>query len=88
MQNAANDNRSILFTTIDKAVPGQAITIAQAHRRNGRSYAEFVGHAGDGRHVFVRKLISGMWRSRWTKPMRVERAAIIAVHDVMAQAAA
>jgi hypothetical protein len=76
-----------LITSIDFAVPGQALTIAQQHRRFGRSYAEFVGHVGNGRHVLVRKLISGMWRARWTKPLAIERADILAIHANMARAA-
>lgn len=84
---AANDNRPQLSASIDRAVPGQALTIRQAHRRFGRSYAAFVGHAGDGRHVLVRKLIASMYRVRWTKPLKVERAAIISVSTYMASPA-
>ena len=54
MARAANDNRKQLFPTVDRAIAGQALTIAQPHRRFGQAYAEFVGHAGDGRHVLVR----------------------------------
>lgn len=82
----ANDNQPVLIASIDHAVAGQALTIAQPHRRFGRSYAEFVGHAGNGKHILVRKLISGMWKSRWTKPLKVERAAVLAVHTSMAAA--
>lgn len=87
MAKSANDNRIVLIPSIDLAVAGQALTIGQPHRRHGRCYAEFVRHVGDGKHVLVRKLISGMWRGRWTKPLKVERAAIIAVHTIMAEAA-
>ena len=83
---AANDNRQQLLPTIDRAISGQALTISQPHRRFGRSYAEFVGHVGNGKHVLVRKLISSMWRARWTKPLKLERAQVIAVHTSMARA--
>jgi hypothetical protein len=83
---AANDNRPTLFRSIDLAIAGQAITIRQPHRKFGKAYAEFVGHSGDGKHVLVRKLISSMWKSRWTKPTKVERALIIDVHANMAVA--
>lgn len=86
MAQAANDNLIQLVASVDRAVPGQALTIRQPHRKFGRSYAEFVGHTGNGRHVLVRKLISSMWRARWTKPLRVARADIIAVHTTMAAA--
>lgn len=82
----ANDNRQELLPAIDLAIAGQALTIRQAHRKSGKSYAEFVGHAGNGKHVLVRKLISGMYRARWSNPIRVERAAIITVHRNMAHA--
>lgn len=85
---ATNDNRKPLFPSIDLAVPGQALTLNQPHRRFGRCYAEFVGHTGDGRHILVRKLISSTWRGRWTKPLAVERAAVAAVHTSMARVAA
>lgn len=81
----ANDNQRTFYPSIDLAVPGQAITIRQAHRRFGESYAEFVEHAGDGRRVYVRKLISSMWKARWTKPLAVFREDIIAVHGRMAR---
>lgn len=84
----ANDNAQVLVASLDRAVPGQALTIRQFHRRFGRTYAEFAGHAGDGRHVLVRKLISGMWKVRWTKPLKVERSLVIAVHTNMARGAA
>jgi hypothetical protein len=84
---AANDNQVILVPALDKAVAGQALTIAQAHRKFGQSYAEFVGHAGNGKHILVRKLISSMWKSRWSNPIKVERSLVIAVHDRMARAA-
>jgi len=87
MSSPANDNRQILLPSIDRAIPGQALTITQPHRRFGRSYAEFVRHAGDGKHVYVRKLISSMYRGRWTKPLKIERAIIIAVHTNIARAA-
>jgi hypothetical protein len=82
----ANDNAVILLPSIDRAIPGQALTLSQSHRKFGRCYAEFVGHAGDGKHVLVRKLISSMWKSRWTKPMAVPRALVTAVHTNMASA--
>lgn len=81
----ANDNAPHLIPSLDRAVAGQAITIRQPHRRFGSAYAEFVGHAGNGRHVLVRKLISSMWKARWTKPLKVERASVIAVHASMAR---
>lgn len=84
-KSPANDNRIVLIPSIDRAVPGQALTILQPHRRFGRTYAEFVRHAGDGKHIVVRKLISGMWRGRWTKPMKVDRSLIKAVHTNMAR---
>jgi hypothetical protein len=87
MTKAANDNKAQLFTSLDFAVAGQAITITQAHRKFGRCYGEFVKHCGDGKHVMVRKLISGTWKARWTNPMKVERALISAVHTNMAQVA-
>lgn len=87
MSSAANDNKPQLVASLDRAIAGQALTLTQAHRKFGRCYAEFVRHAGDGKHVFVRKLISGMWKGRWTKPLKVERALIAAVHVNMAQAA-
>lgn len=83
----ANDNRQTLLPSIDRAVPGQALSLKQPHRKFGRCYAEFVGHAGDGRHVLVRKLISGQWKGRWTKPLKVERALVIRVHTNMARGA-
>jgi hypothetical protein len=86
MTTAANDNKPQLVTSIDLAIPGQAVTIAQPHRKFGQCYAEFVGHAGDGKHILVRKLISSMYRSRWTKPMKVERRAVLKVHTLMAAA--
>lgn len=75
MSAAANDNQPHLFSSIDLAVAGQAITL-KSHRRFGH-----------GKHVYVRKLISSMYRGRWTKPMKIERALISAVHTNMAQAA-
>ena len=71
MTNAANDNRIELVASLDFAVAGQAITITQPHRKFGRCYGEFVSHVGDGKHVLVRKLISSMYRGRWTKPIKV-----------------
>lgn len=85
MGKAANDNR--LSTNLDRARAGQALTISQPHRRFGQCYAEFIGHAGDGKHILVRKNISSMFRSRWSKPLKVERAAVIDVHANMARAA-
>jgi hypothetical protein len=82
----ANDNHLELSTSIDLAVPGQAVSIQQPHRKFGRCYAQFVGHAGNGKHVLVRKLISSMWRARWTKPLRVERSLVISVHARMIEA--
>lgn len=87
MTAAANDNQVQLFASLDFAVAGQAIRITQPHRKFGRCYGEFVKHCGDGKHVMVRKLISSMYHSRWTKPMKVERTLIYAVHSHMAQAA-
>lgn len=81
----ANDNRQQFFPSIDRAIPGQALTITQPHRKFGRTYAEFVRHAGDGKHVYVRKLIAGMWKGRWTKPLKVERSLIRAVHTNLAR---
>lgn len=83
----ANDNRLQLLPSIDRAIPGQALSLTQPHRKFGRCYAEFVGHVGDGRHVLVRKLISGMWKGRWTKPLKVERALVLHVHTNMARGA-
>lgn len=85
---AANDNRKPFGATIDRAVPGQAITLAQPYRRFGRCYAEFVAHIGDGKHILVRKLISSTWRARWTKPLMVARADVIEVHGLLARGAA
>lgn len=85
MSAAANDNTPILVPSIDRAVRGQALRLSQPHRKFGSCYAEFVGHVGDGKHVRVRKLISGMWKGRWTKPIRVERALVTAVHTTMAR---
>jgi regulator of RNase E activity RraA len=87
MSKAANDNQVQLVSSIDLAVAGQALTIKQPHRKFGQAYAEFVSHAGDGKHVLVCKLISSMWKSRWTKPLKVERALILSVHTRMAQVA-
>lgn len=88
MSVPANDNRRTLVPSIDRAVPGQALSLNQPHRKFGRCYAEFVRHAGDGKHVYVRKLISGMWKGRWTKPLKVERSLIIGVSTSMARSAA
>lgn len=87
MTKTANDNQIQLITSIDFAVAGQALSIDQPHRKHGRCYAEFVGHTGNGRHVLVRKLISSMYRARWTNPIKVERSQVIAVHTNMARAA-
>jgi hypothetical protein len=87
MTTAANDNKPILVPSVDMAITGQALTITQAHRKFGRCYAEFAGHAGDGKHILVRKLISGTYRARWTRPLKVERSQIIAVHTCMARVA-
>lgn len=81
----ANDNTPRLIPSLDRAVAGQAITIRQPHRRFRTAYAEFVEHAGDGKHILVRKLISGMWKARWTGLHKVERALVIAVHASMAR---
>jgi len=75
-----------LYPSIDLAIAGQALTIRQPHRKFGSCWAEFVGHVGNGRHVLVRKNISSMWRSRYTKPLKVERADVMAVHLSMARA--
>lgn len=74
-----------LVPALDKAVSGQALTIRQAHRKFGRSYAEFVGHVGNGKHILVRKLISGTYRARWSNPLKVERIAVLAVHCNLAR---
>lgn len=74
-----------LCSTLDQAVPGQAMTLRQAHRKFGRCYAEFVAHAGDGKHILARKLISSMHSARWTKPLVVARADVMTVHTLMAQ---
>lgn len=84
---AANDNNLNLIPALDMAVAGQAVTISQPHRKFGKSYAEFVGHVGNGKHVLVRKLISGQWKARWSKPLKVERSLVIAVHDRLARVA-
>ncbi len=84
MKTAANDNRQELICNIDLATAGQALTLRQGHRRFGKAYCEFVRHAGDGKHIFVRKLISSMYSARWTKPMKVLRREILAVHPHMA----
>lgn len=76
----ANDNCQQLYPSIDLATVGQALRIKQPHRKFGQAYAEFVSHVGDGKHVMVRKLISSMWKARWTKPMRVARVDVTAVH--------
>jgi hypothetical protein len=81
----ANDNHITLTKNLDRAVPGQALTIRQPHRKFGQAYAEFVGHVGDGKHVLVKKLISSMYRARWTKPLRVARADVIEVADILAK---
>ena len=83
----ANDNQPVLFPSLDLAQTGQALTVIQPHRRFSRCYAEFVRHAGDGKHIYVRKLISSMWRARWTKPLMVDRALVSAVHATLAQTA-
>jgi hypothetical protein len=85
MSATANDNRLPLITSLDRAIPGQALTIRQAHRKFGKSYAEFVGHAGNGKHVLVRKLIASTWKARWSEPLKVARASVIAVHDILAR---
>lgn len=82
----ANDNTRQFFAVIDRAVPGQALKIEQPHRKFGSCYAEFVAHAGDGKHILVRKLISSTWRARWTNPMKVARADVLAVHTHLARA--
>jgi hypothetical protein len=83
----ANDNTPQLSTSIDRAVAGQALTIRQPHRKFGQAYAAFVGHVGDGRHVLVHKLLSGKWRARWTKPLKVERTAVIKISTHFARPA-
>lgn len=87
MAHPANDNTPILVSSIDHAIPGQALRLNQPHRKFGSCYAEFVAHAGNGKHVLVRKLISGMYRGRWTKPIRVDRALVTEVHTSMARVA-
>lgn len=85
MLQPANDNSLQLFSTIDRAVAGQAITLHQPHRKFRKCYAKFVGHTGDGKHILASKLISSMYRARWTKPLKVERALVIDVHLLMAK---
>jgi len=85
LSSPANDNRVLLVPSIDRAQPGQALSLNQPHRKFGRCYAEFVSHCGDGKHVMVRKLIAGMWKGRWTRPMKVERALIRAIYTNMAR---
>jgi hypothetical protein len=85
MPSPANDNTPILLPSIDRAIPGQALRLSQPHRKFGSCYAEFVGHTGNGKHVLVRKLISSMYRGRWTKPIRVDRALVTQVHTTMAR---
>jgi hypothetical protein len=63
------------------AEPGAAITLRQSHRKFGTCYAEFLGHVGDGKHILVSKLISGTWSARWTKPLKIPFAEVLAVHD-------
>jgi hypothetical protein len=63
------------------AAPGQALTLNAPHRKFGTCYAEFLGCTEDGQHIMVRKLISSMWKSRWTKPLKVARADVLTVHD-------
>lgn len=83
----ANDSHPTFRTALDLAQTGQALTLIQPHRRFGRCYGEFVRHAGDGKHVYVRKLISSMRRARWTKPIMVDRALVSAVHATLARTA-
>lgn len=82
---AANDNIKSLTPSLDFAEVGQAVTLRQPHRKFGKCYAEFVRHAGDGKHIFVRKLISSMWKARWTKPIKVLRSDVIETHAILAQ---
>ena len=84
MTLAANDR---FTSSLDRAVIGQAMTVRQDHRKFGRTYAAFAGHAGDGKHVLVRKLITSMHRARWTKPIMVARSDVMAMHLRMAEAA-
>lgn len=81
---AANDNGPRFGATLDRLVPGQALTLRQPHRRFGTCYAAFAGHAGDGRHILAAKLITSMYRSRWTKPLPVDRADVLKIHAAMA----
>lgn len=83
----ANDNQIELRSSLDFAVAGQALRITQPHRKFGRCYGEFVSHVGDGKHVMVRKLISGQWKARWTKPMKIERSLVEVTHTNMARVA-
>lgn len=82
---AGNDNDIPLHPALDRAVPGQALMLRRPASRFGTCYGEFVGHVGDGRHVLVRKLISSMYRSRWTKPHKMLRADVLRVHATMAR---
>lgn len=82
----ANDNDRQFLPAIDFAVSGQALKLNQPHRKFGSCYAEFVAHAGDGKHIVVRKLISSTWRARWTNPIKVARADVLAVHSHLARA--
>lgn len=86
MKTIANDNKRQFFPTIDLAVPGQALKIEQPHRKFGCCYAEFVAHAGDGKHIILRKLISSTWNARWTKPLKVARSDVLTVHLHLARA--
>lgn len=70
-----------LAAAIDALAPGQALTIRAPHRT---TYAEFVGHAGE-RMILCRKLISSMYRARWTKPLPVARADVLRVHAGLAR---
>lgn len=76
----ANDNSVVFYPTIDLAIAGQALMIRRPSSKHGTCYAEFLGHAGDGKHIIVRKLIASMWKSHWTKPMKILRADVVKVH--------
>lgn len=82
---AANDNRPILIASLDMAVAGQGLSLRQPHRKFGQAWCEFLGHAGDGKHIIVSKSITSMHRCRWTKPMMVPRSAVIEVSAFMAR---
>lgn len=83
---AANDNEAVIYpASRSDLVPGRALRISRPASRGKTCFAEFVSHSADREHVIVRKLISSLWRARWTKPMKVHRSAIVEVYDSMAR---